>query len=220
MRKAIARATTQSKAPVPHFYLTVEIEMAEAERLRQQLKQKRRGHPSLNDLMIKAAAVALARHPEINVSYDGDALRQHSSIDIGVAVGLEDGLISPVLRDCGSKTLAQVSAEMQDLIERARNKRLAPQEYTGATFTISNLGMYDVESFIAVLIPPEAAALAIGAVRDVPSAEGGTVKISRRMKVTLSCDHRALDGVQGAKFLRELKRILEHPLELVRPEEA
>lgn len=220
MRKAIARATTQSKAPVPHFYLTAEIDMEEAERLRHQWKQARRSHPSLNDLIIKAAAVALTRHPEINVSYAGETLRQHASIDIGVAVGLDDGLISPVLRDCGAKTLAQISTEMRDLIERARNKRLAPHEYTGATFSISNLGMYDVDNFIAVLMPPEAAALAIGAVRGVPSAEGGTVKISRRMKVTMSCDHRALDGVQGAKFLRELKRILEHSLELVRPEEA
>ena len=220
MRKAIARATTQSKAPVPHFYLTVEIDMEEAERLRHKLKQKRRAHPSLNDLIIKAAALALARHPEINVSYEGDALRQHASIDIGVAVGLDDGLISPVLRDCGAKTLAQISTEMRDLIERARNKRLVPHEYTGATFSISNLGMYDVESFIAVLIPPEAAALAIGAVRDVPSAEAGTAKVRRRMKVTMSCDHRALDGVQGAKFLREFKRTLEHPLELVLPEDA
>jgi pyruvate dehydrogenase E2 component (dihydrolipoamide acetyltransferase) len=220
MRKAIARATTQSKAPVPHFYLTIEIDMAEAERLRRLIKQTAGTHPSLNDLIIKAAAMALVRHPEINVSYEGEALRQHASIDIGVAVGLEDGLISPVLRNCGSKSLTQISAEMRDLIERARNKRLSPQEYTGATFSISNLGMYDVESFIAVLIPPEAAALAVGAVRDVTSLEDGTAKVSRRMKVTMSCDHRILDGLQGAKFLREFKRLLEHPLELVPPEEA
>lgn len=219
MRKAIARTTTLSKAPVPHFYLTAEIDMAEAERLRDQLTQLRKFHPSLNDLIVKASALALTRHPEINVSYLGDALRQHAGIDIGIAVGLDEGLISPVLRDCGSKSLAQISAEARALIERARSKRLQPEEYTGATFSVSNLGMFGVENFIAVLVPPEAAALAVGAVRDVVVAHGGRVRTGRGMKVTLSCDHRALDGVQGAKFLQELKRILEHPVELVLPED-
>jgi pyruvate dehydrogenase E2 component (dihydrolipoamide acetyltransferase) len=220
MRKAIARTMTQSKAPVPHFYLTTEIAMDETERLRAQLKQDRREQgvvPNLTDMIIKAAALALTRHPEINVSYAGDKLRQHATIDIGIAVGLEDGLISPVLRDCGRRTLDDISTEGRVLIERARNRRLQPEEYTGATFTISNLGMFDVENFIAVLIPPEAAAIAVGTVRDVPVVEAGGVKIGRRMKVTLSCDHRALDGMQGAKFLREFKRVLEHPQELTKP---
>jgi pyruvate dehydrogenase E2 component (dihydrolipoamide acetyltransferase) len=220
MRKAIARTTTQSKAPVPHFYLISEIAMDEVERLRTQIKQSRRFNPSLNDMILKAAALALMRHPEINVSYMGEALRQHGTIDIGIAVGLEDGLIAPVLRDCGSKTLAQISREAHELIERARSKRLQPPEYTGATFTVSNLGMFDVENFIAVLMPPEAAAVAVGAVRDVPVVDGGEVRMGRRMKVTLSCDHRALDGVQGATFLQEFKRLLEHPVELVLPEEG
>jgi len=217
MRKAIARTTTQSKAPVPHFYLTSEIAMDEAERLRNQLKQTRRFHPSLTDVIVKAAALALARHPEINVSYMGDALRQHGSIDIGIAVGLDDGLISPVLRDCGKKTLEQISTEARALIERARNKRLQPHEYTGATFSVSNLGMFEVDNFIAVIMPPEAAAIAVGGVRDVPVVGPDGVKPGRRMTVTLSCDHRALDGVQGAKFLKEFKRILEHPQELIKP---
>ena len=217
MRKAIARTTTQSKAPVPHFYLTTEIAMEEAEKLRSRLKQRSRPHPSLTDLIVKAAALALTRHPEINVSYAGDVLRQHGSIDIGIAVGLDDGLIAPVLRDCKSKTLDEIAAESRELIERARNKRLQPQEYTGATFSVSNLGMFEVENFIAVIMPPEAAAIAVGAVRDVAVADAGGVKPGRRMKVTLSCDHRALDGVQGAKFLKEFKRILEHPQELVQP---
>jgi pyruvate dehydrogenase E2 component (dihydrolipoamide acetyltransferase) len=219
MRKAIVRATTQSKAPVPHFYLTVEIDMGEAERLRQQFKHSRRTHPSVTDLLIKAAALALAKHPEINVSFTGEAIRRHGSIDIGVAVGMDDGLVAPVIRNCGVKSLEQIAVESRSLIERARSKRLQPQEYTGATFTISNLGMFDVENFIAVLMPPEAAALAVGAIRNVPAAEEGTVKISRRMKVTMSCDHRAIDGMQGAQFLREFKRILEHPLELILPKE-
>jgi len=217
MRKAIARTTTQSKAPVPHFYLTTEIAMDEAERLRTQLKQTRRFHPSLTDVIVKAAAMALTRHPEINVSYIGDALRQHGSIDIGIAVGLDDGLIAPVLRDCGSKTLETIATESRKLIERARTKRLQPHEYTGATFSVSNLGMFGVDNFIAVIMPPEAAAIAVGAVRDVPVVGPDGVKPGRRMNVTLSCDHRALDGVQGAKFLKEFKRILEHPQELMQP---
>jgi len=217
MRKAIARTTTQSKAPVPHFYLTMEIAMEEAEKLRSRLKQRSRPHPSLTDLIVKAAALALTRHPEINVSYAGDVLQQHRSIDIGIAVGLDDGLIAPVLRDCGSKTLDTIATESRELIERARNKRLQPQEYTHATFSVSNLGMFEVENFIAVIMPPEAAAIAVGAVRDVAVADAGSVKAGRRMKVTLSCDHRALDGVQGSKFLKEFKRILEHPEELIQP---
>ena len=215
MRKAIARITTQSKVPVPHFYVTAEIGMDEAERFRSQHNTIRPDHLSLNDMMLKAAALALTRHPEINVSYAGDVLRQHGTIDIGLVVGLEDGLVAPVIRDCGRRTLMDISREAKALAVRAKSRQLAPEEYTGATFSVSNLGMYDVDSFIAVLMPPEAAALAVGSVRDVPTVSGARIRIGRRMKVTLSCDHRALDGVQAAKFLQELKRVIEHPLELV-----
>lgn len=217
MRKAIARITTQSKAPVPHFYLTTDIAMEEIEKLRAKLKQSRHPHPSLTDLLIKASALALGRHPEINVSYGGETLRRHAAIDIGIAVGLDDGLITPVVRNCGAKTLEQIAEDSRALIERARNRRLQPEEYTDATFSISNLGMLGVDNFIAVLMPPQAAALAVGAMRDVPVVENGAVTVGRRMTVTLSCDHRALDGVQGAQFLKELKRILEHPQELLEP---
>ncbi len=217
MRKAIARATVQSKSPVPHFYLTVEIDMESVERLRDQFKQSRQTHPSITDVLIKATALALRRHPEVNVSFVGDAIRRYEQIDIGIAVGMEDGLITPVIRDCGAKTLAEISVETKALIERARQKRLQPNEYTGATFAISNLGMFDVDSFIALLMPPQAASIAVGAIRDVPVAAKGTVTIGRRMKVTLSCDHRALDGLMGAQFLKEFKRVLEHPQELVAP---
>jgi len=220
MRKAIARATAQSKAPVPHFYLTSEINMKQAERFRDQLKKNRTTHPSVTDLLIKAAAITLTRHPYINVSFTGPAIRRHASIDIGIAVGLGDGLITPVIRNCGTKSLDEISAESRTLIDRAREKRLQPQEYADATFSISNLGMFDVENFIAVLIPPQAASIAVGAIRDVPVIKDGAVKAGRRMKVTLSCDHRALDGVQGANFLKEFKRILEHPSELVSPKET
>ncbi|MGQ0666423.1 MAG: dihydrolipoamide acetyltransferase family protein [Nitrospiraceae bacterium] len=220
MRKAIARATTQSKAPVPHFYLTSEIDMEQAERFRDQFKHNRTTHPSVTDLLIKAAAIALTLHPGINVSFTGDAIRRHPRIDIGIAVGIDDGLITPVIRDCGAKSLDDIATESRTLIDRAREKRLQPQEYTDATFSISNLGMFDVENFIAVLIPPQAASIAVGAIRDAPVAKDGTVKAGRRMKVTLSCDHRALDGVQGAGFLKEFKRILEHPSELLLSKET
>ncbi len=217
MRKAIVRATIQSKAPVPHFYLTKEIDMEAAVQFREQFKQRRRAHPSITDLLVKAAALALARYPAINVSYVGEAIRHYARIDIGVAVGMEDGLITPVIRDCGAKTLEAISAEARELIERAKQKRLQPAEYTGATFSISNLGMFGVDNFLAVLIPPQAASLAVGAIRTVPVVATGSVKVGRRMKVTLSCDHRALDGVMGAEFLNELTRILEHPQELGLP---
>ncbi len=214
MRKAIARSTVHSKAPVPHFYLTVDIDMEQAERLRDRFKQDRQTHPSITDVLVKASASALMRHPEINVSYVGDAIRQYAQIDIGLAVGMEDGLITPVIRNCGEKTLADISAETKALIERARQKRLQPQEYTGATFSISNLGMFDVDNFIAVLMPPQAASIAVGSIRDVPVVTKGTVTVGRRMKVTMSCDHRALDGLMAAQFLKEFKRVLEHPQEL------
>jgi pyruvate dehydrogenase E2 component (dihydrolipoamide acetyltransferase) len=216
MRKAIARATTQSKAPVPHFYLTVDIAMEKAEQVRQHFKQNRRVHPSITDLLIKAVALALSRHPNVNASYTGEAIRRYPSIDIGIMVGMDDGLIAPVVRNCGGKSLEQISAESRELIERARSKRLEPPEYAGATFSISNLGMYGVENFIAVLMPPQAASIAVSAIRDVPVVENGAITVGRRMTVTLSCDHRALDGVQAAQFLKELKRILEHPQELLR----
>jgi pyruvate dehydrogenase E2 component (dihydrolipoamide acetyltransferase) len=214
MRKAIVRATTQSKAPVPHFYLTSEIDMEQAEQFRNQFKQNRTTHPSVTDLLIKAAAIALTRHPDINVSFTGQAIRRHPHIDIGIAVGIDDGLITPIIRNCGGKSLNEISTESRTLIDRAREKRLQPQEYTDATFSISNLGMFDVENFIAVLIPPQAASIAVGTIRDVPVIKDGIVKAGRCMKVTLSCDHRALDGVQGAIFLKEFKRVLEHPSEL------
>ena len=220
MRKAIARATTQSKGPVPHFYLTSEIDMEQAERFRDQFKQNRTTHPSVTDLLIKTAAIALTRHPGINVSFTGQAIRRHARIDIGIAVGIDDGLITPVIRNCGAKSLDEIATESRTLIDRAREKRLQPQEYTDATFSISNLGMFDVENFIAVLIPPQAASIAVGSIRDSPVVKDGAVKAGRRMKVTLSCDHRALDGVQGAGFLKEFKRILEHPSELLLPKEA
>ena len=214
MRKAIARVTTSSKAPVPHFYLTAEIGMDQAERLRKQMEEVVNTPLSLTVLFVRAAAIALAHHPEINVSYTGEALRRHATIDIGIAVALEEGLITPVVRDCAGKPIRQLAEEIRDLFVRAKSQQLTPDEYAGATFSISNLGMYEVDNFIAVLMPPQAASLAIGAVNIMPVARGNKIKLSRRMKVTLSCDHRALDGAQGARFLQSFKRALEKPLEL------
>jgi pyruvate dehydrogenase E2 component (dihydrolipoamide acetyltransferase) len=217
MRKAIARVTTSSKAPVPHFYLTTEVAMDQAERLRKQMEEVNNSPLSLTVLFVRAAALALVHHPEINVSFIGEALRRHATIDIGIAVALEEGLITPVIRDCAGKNLLQVAEEIRDLFVRAKSQQLTPEEYAGATFSISNLGMYEVDNFIAVLMPPQAASLAIGAVNIVPVARGNAIKLSRRMKVTLSCDHRALDGAQGARFLQSFKRVLEKPLELFLP---
>ncbi len=217
MRKAIARVTTSSKAPVPHFYLTTEVAMDQAERLRKQMEEVNNSPLSLTVLFVRAAALALARHPEMNVSFMGETLRRHATIDIGIAVALEEGLITPVIRDCAGKNILQVAEEIRDLFVRAKSQQLTPEEYAGATFSISNLGMYEVDNFIAVLMPPQAASLAIGAVNIVPVARGRAIKLSRRMKVTLSCDHRALDGAQGARFLQSFKRALEKPLELFLP---
>ena len=215
MRKAIARITTQSKSPVPHFYLMIDISMREAEKLQTQLEKTAKKPFSLTVLILKAVTEALRRHPEINVSYTGESLRQHQTIDIGIAVALPDGLITPVVRDCAQRTIQELADEMHRLVERAKNRQLTPEEYTGATFSISNLGMYGIENFIAVLMPPQAASLAVGTVQTVPVIKGRKLKAGRRMKVTLSCDHRVLDGVQGAKFLQTLKEILENPLELI-----
>lgn len=212
MRKAIARLTTASKSPVPHFYLTVTIGMREAETLQKHLEQRGTAPVTLTVLILKAVTESLLRHPEINVSYAGETVRQHQTIDLGIAVALEDGLITPVVRNCATKSLWALAQEMSRLIERAKTKQLRPEEYSGATFSLSNLGMYGVDNFIAVLMPPQAASLAIGAVQSVPAVEGDQVVIDRRMTVTLSCDHRVLDGTQGARFLQTLKGILEDPL--------
>jgi pyruvate dehydrogenase E2 component (dihydrolipoamide acetyltransferase) len=211
MRRTIAKRLVQSKAPVPHFYLTVDVAM---DRLWDAYKALRdENYPiSLNDVIIKATASALKSHPELNASFAGDRVKQYSRVHIGVAVALEDGLITPVIRDADSKSLTEIAAEARALADRARNRRLQPHEYTGGTFSISNLGMMGIEEFSAIINPPEAAILAVGAVREVPVVENGQVKVGRRMKMTVAIDHRVADGAQGARFLQTLKRMLENPL--------
>ena len=217
IRKAIARITTQSKAPIPHFYITADVDMGEAMRMVEESKSSR-SSISINHLVITASARALRLHPGINASFAGDKIRIWRRIDIGIAVALEDGLIVPVVRDCGSKSLTEIAEEERALVQRTRNRELKPEEYTAATFLISNLGTYDIDNFIAVILPPAAAALAIGSVRDVPVVRNERVDVGRRMKITLSCDHRVIDGVAGAKFLQTLKQELEHPLPFLPPQ--
>jgi pyruvate dehydrogenase E2 component (dihydrolipoamide acetyltransferase) len=216
MRKTIAKRLVQSIGPVPHFFLTTEIDMGRALDLRRSLNERlTSGKVGVNDLLIKVAAESLARHPEINASFEGDAIRRHGSVDVGIAVAVPDGLITPVLRDADRKGLVQISAEAADLVERGRNRRLTPEEYQGATFSISNLGMFGIDEFTAIINPPEAAILAVGQTIEKPVVEAGEVVVRRRMRVTMSCDHRVIDGAMGAAFLQTFRAMLENPLELV-----
>jgi pyruvate dehydrogenase E2 component (dihydrolipoamide acetyltransferase) len=216
MRAAIARRMPLSKAPVPHFYVTSEVAVDRAWELREQLNALE-GQPkiSVNDFVIRACALALLKHPGVNASLQGDAIRIYHRAHIGIAVALDDGLITPVLRDCHAKPLAQIAVESRDLAERARNRKLRAPELSGATFSISNLGMFDVAEFSAIINPPEGAILAVGSVRRVPVVDAAGLGVGRRMMLTISCDHRVMDGAMGARFLQDVKRLLEEPLRLL-----
>ena len=211
VRRTIAKRLVQSKGPVPHFYLTVDVAMDRVWDAYQALRDQK-SPISINDIIVKATALALRQHPEINASFAGDHLKLYSRVHIGMAVALDDGLITPVLRDADLKPLEEISEEARTLVERARARKLQPNEYTGATFSISNLGMMGIEEFSAIINPPEAAILAVGAVRQVPVVEDDVLGIGWRMKMTLSVDHRVADGAAGARFLQTLRRFLEHPL--------
>ena len=216
MRAVIARRMPLSKAPVPHFYVSSEVAMDRAWELREQLNALE-GQPkiSVNDFVIRACALALLKHPGVNASLQGDAIRVYHRAHIGIAVALDDGLITPVLRDCHTKPLAQIAVESRDLTERARNRKLRAPELSGATFSISNLGMFDVAEFSAIINPPEGAILAVGSVRRVPVVDDAGLGVGRRMMLTISCDHRVMDGAMGARFLQDVKRLLEEPLRLL-----
>jgi pyruvate dehydrogenase E2 component (dihydrolipoamide acetyltransferase) len=216
MRAAIAKRMPLSKAPVPHFYVTSEIAMDAAWELRERLNGLE-GQPkiSVNDLVVRACALALLEHPGVNASFQGEAIRVFHHVHMGIAVALDEGLITPVLRDAHAKSLAQLAVDSRDLAERARARKLRAQELSGATFSISNLGMFDVTDFSAIINPPEGAILAVGSVRTVPVVTENGLGVGRRMAVTLSCDHRVMDGAMGAKFLRDVKRLLEEPLRLL-----
>ena len=214
MRKTVARRLAESLGPVPHFFLTVDVDMKRALAARKRVNEllaARGAKASINDLVIKAAAVALIHHPECNAWWQGDAIRRFNRVHMGVAVAVPDGLITPVIRDAHAKGLGQIGTEIRELAGRARDKRLQPHEYTGSTFSISNLGMFGIEEFTAVINPPEAGIIAVGAVEERPVAVGGEVVVRPRMRVTMSCDHRVIDGAQGARFLATLKSFLEEP---------
>ena len=216
MRAVIAKRMPLSKAPVPHFYVSSEIAMDRAWTLREELNGLE-GQPkiSVNDFVIRACALALRQHPGVNASFQGEAIRVYHRAHIGIAVALEDGLITPVLRDADTKSISRIAAEARDLAERARTRKLRVPELSGATFSISNLGMFDVTEFSAIINPPEGAILAVGTVRRIPVVTEEGLGVGRRMMLTLSCDHRVMDGAMGARFLQDVKHLLEAPLRLL-----
>ncbi len=214
MRRVIAQRLADVKPGVPHFYLTVEIEMDAAMQIRDEAKALD-SKVSINDIVVKAAAIALRRMPKVNVSLQGDQVLQYQNVDVGIAVAIEEGLITPIILDADQKGLAAISAEARDLAERARKRALKPQEYTGGSITISNLGMFGVDSFVAVINPPQAAIVAVGQVAEKAVVRNGQVVVRKIMTATLSGDHRIIDGALGAEYLREFKGLLEHPMRLL-----
>ncbi len=216
IRKTIAKRLVTSIGPVPHFFLTVDIEMDRAAEMRESIKALDPDLKiSINDIIIKVTAAALLQHPQVNASFQEKFVRYYEHADIGVAVAIEDGLITPVVRAADQKSLSQIAAEVRELAERARSKKLKPEEYTGASFSISNLGMFGIDEFTAVINPPEGGILAIGAMTPKPVARDNQIVIRQMMRVTMSCDHRVIDGATGAKFLQTFKKMLENPLYLV-----
>ncbi len=215
IRKTIARRLAQSLGPIPTFYLTSEVDMERVADAREALNALGEGKVSFNDITIKAVALALRQHPACNAWWQDDHIRYWNEIHIGMAVAIEDGLITPVIRHADQKSLRQISAEAKDLAGRARDRRLKPEEYTGATFSVSNLGMLDITEFTAIINPPEAGILAIGRMAELPVVHDGAVAIRRRMRITMSCDHRVIDGATGAVFLKTLKAMLENPMAMV-----
>jgi pyruvate dehydrogenase E2 component (dihydrolipoamide acetyltransferase) len=227
MRKTIARRLTEAKATVPHFYLTIDADVAELVKLRGQINAELSpksgadsGDPqatkvSINDLLVKACALALVRVPECNASFSPDAILVHKRVDVSVAVAIPDGLVTPVVRNADQKSVAAIAREVRELAARARARKLKPEEMTDGTFSISNLGMFGIDEFAAVINPPEGAILAVGQVREVPVVANGTVVPGQRLAMTLSCDHRVVDGAIGAAFLAELRRFIEHPMRVL-----
>jgi pyruvate dehydrogenase E2 component (dihydrolipoamide acetyltransferase) len=218
MRKTVARRLVESMQQAPHFYLTIQVQVDALLALRAELNQRLADQGiklSVNDLLIKACAVTLQTHPDINVSWAGDKILRHRRIHVGIAVAVDGGLIVPVVRDTDHKSVSQISKDAKALIDKARAGKLRPDDYTGGTFTISNLGMFGIDQFTAVINPPEAAILAVGTTSEEPVVRDGQLATRQRMKLTLSIDHRALDGATGAQFLADLKATLEEPLRIL-----
>jgi pyruvate dehydrogenase E2 component (dihydrolipoamide acetyltransferase) len=215
MRKTIARRLAESKFSAPHFYLTMEIHMDEAVRAREAINAVAPVKVSFNDIVIRAVAGALKRHPKVNSSWLGDRIRYNNHVHIGVAVAVEDGLLVPVVRFADQKSLSQISSEVKTFAQKAKDKKLQPSDWEGNTFTISNLGMFGIDEFTAIINPPDSCILAIGGISDVPVVKNGQVVPGKVMKVTLSCDHRVVDGASGAAFLQTLKAFLENPVTIL-----
>ena len=213
IRKTIARRLAESIGPVPTFYLTAEFDLERAAEMRTAMAELGDEYKvSFNDIVMKAVATALAQHPECNAHWLGDHIRYFNRVHIGMAVAVEDGLITPVIFDADRKGLREIAQEARELAKRARDRRLKPEEYTGSTFSVSNLGMFGIDQFTAIINPPEAGILAIGGIESRPVVIDGNVVVRRRLRVTMSCDHRVIDGATGAKFLQTLRRLLELPL--------
>lgn len=215
MRKAIARRLSESKFNNPHFYETVDIDMEAAIEARKGLNEMSEVKISFNDIVVKACSVALRRHPAINSSWLDDVIRKHGDVNVAVAVAIDEGLMTPVIKHSDKKNLRQISAETRELAGLARDRKLQPEQMEGSTFTISNLGMFGIEEFTAIINPPNACILAVGAIRDVPVVKNGEVVPGKRMKVTLSSDHRVVDGAKAAEFLNTLQKLLENPLAML-----
>ena len=215
MRKVIAKRLGESKFQAPHFYLTMEINMDNAMQARVQMNEVSEVKISFNDMIVKAAAMALRKHPAVNSSWMGDYIRQYQHIHIGIAVAIEDGLIVPVIKFADQKTLSQIAAESKELSGKARNKKLQPPEFTGNTFTISNLGMMDIDEFTAIINPPDSCIMAVGRIKEVVMKKGEGFGVSNIMKITMSCDHRSVDGAVGASFLQTFKGYLENPVTML-----
>ena len=216
IRKTIAKRLAESIGPVPTFYLTAEFDLSRVAEMRAAMADLGDEYKvSFNDIVLKATATALAMHPEVNAHWLGDRIRKFNRVHLGMAVAIPDGLITPVIFDADRKRLSEIARESRELAARARDRKLAPEEYTGSTFSVSNLGMFGIDQFTAIINPPEAGILAIGAVADVPVAEGGALAVRKHLRVTMSCDHRVIDGATGARFLQTLRRLLENPLMLV-----
>ena len=215
MRKTIARRLTESKFTSPHFYLTMEIDMGRAVEARKRINEYADTKISMNDMILKAAAIALRKHPKVNSSWLGDKIRYNHHIHMGVAMAVEEGLLVPVVRFADTKSLSQISAEVKVYSEKAKNKKLQPADWEGNTFTISNLGMFGIEEFTAIINPPDACILAVGGVKETVFVKNGEMRPGHAMKVTLSCDHRVVDGVVGSEFLLTLKTLLEDPVKLL-----
>jgi pyruvate dehydrogenase E2 component (dihydrolipoamide acetyltransferase) len=215
MRKVIARRLSESLFTAPHFYLTMSIRMDKAIEARKAINDMADVKVSMNDIIVKAVATALRKNPNVNVSWLGDKIRYNHHINIGIAVAIEDGLIVPVVKFADNKSISHISAEVKQLADKAKNKKLQPAEFEGSTFTISNLGMYGIDQFTAIINPPDACILAVGAATETVLVENGQMVVGNVMKVTLSCDHRAVDGAVGSTFLKTLKELLENPVKML-----